>query len=300
MRRPYDLPPLTALAAFEAAARTGSMKAAAEELNVTSGAVSRQVKALEAEIGLALFQRVHRGLNLTAEGAELAEVLAQGFAGASAVCARLRRAGEGPSLTVGATTAFAGFWLIPRMGTFWQSHPGILVNHAVSDDPLDLRRGEADMAVRYGSGDWPGLAVETLFEDRLFPVCAPGLVPEGEAPASLPPAALIDFPLLRMTGVDPDWTDWPGFFEWAGIAPGEGLRKGRSLNNYTVVVQAARDGQGIALGWESLVTPLLQAGELVRVTDLVMPSAGAHYLTWPADRRLSPAMIAFRDWIRDQ
>lgn len=268
------------------------MKAAADELNVTPGAVSRQVKALEEDLGLALFRRVHRGLSLTEEGSELAEVLCQGYSRVGALCARLRRAGEGPSLTVGATTAFAGFWLIPRMGTFWQQFPGILVNHTVSDDPIDLRRGEADMAIRYGGGSWPGLKSEKLFGDRLFPVCAPGFV-EPDLPAE----ALLDQPLLRMTGVDPEWTDWSGFFQWAGFDPGETLRKGRSLNNYTVVVQAARDGQGIALGWERLIAPLLQSGKLIQIGGLEMPSIGAHYLTWPEDRTPTKAMSAFHTWI---
>ncbi|MEQ8828923.1 MAG: LysR substrate-binding domain-containing protein [Alphaproteobacteria bacterium] len=297
MRRPYDLPPLTTLAAFEAAARHGSMKDAAAELNVTPGAVSRQVKALEGELRRPLFVRVHRGIELTLDGAELSEALARGFTHVADVCRRIRDATDGPSLTIGATTAFAGFWLIPRIGAFWQDHPEITVNHAVSDDPIDLRRGPVDLALRYGLSDWPGTDRIKLFGDRLFPVCSPAF---KAAHAGVRAGDLSRLPLLRLKGVDPAWIDWDSFLAWAGLGPIERPKGGRSLNNYTVVIQAARDGQGVALGWERLVGPMIESGELVRLTDLAMPAPGAHYLAWSADRVVTPAMAAFRDWVMTQ
>ncbi|MDF1747580.1 MAG: LysR substrate-binding domain-containing protein [Alphaproteobacteria bacterium] len=296
-RRPYDLPPMTTLAAFEAAARHCSMKTAASELNVTPGAVSRQVKALEEELGRALFVRVHRGLELTPEGAELAETLALGFARAADVCRRLRSQTDAPSLTVGATTAFAGYWLIPRIGSFWQRHPEVTVNHAISDDPIDLRRSDIDLALRYGDGAWRGIHATRLFGDRLTPVCSPDFA------ARHPDTKLEDLPqlaLLRMTGVDASWIDWDAWFAWAGLPVTDLPRRGRSLNNYTVVLQAARGGQGVALGWERLVSPMLDSGELVRLVNHAMPSPGAHYVIWDETRTPSRPMVQFCDWLQDQ
>tara|TARA_R100001143_G_scaffold63585_1_gene72654 strand:+ start:52906 stop:53811 length:906 start_codon:yes stop_codon:yes gene_type:complete len=296
-RRPYDLPPMTTLAAFEAAARHCSMKTAASELNVTPGAVSRQVKALEEELGRALFVRVHRGLELTSEGSELAETLALGFARTADVCRRLRSQTDTPSLTVGATTAFAGYWLIPRIGSFWQSFPDVTVNHAISDDAIDLRRGDIDLALRYGDGTWRGIRAIRLFSDHLVPVCSPDFAAThpGVTAADLP-----DLPLLRMTGVDASWIDWDAWFAWAGVSGTSAQKRGRSLNNYTVVLQAARGGQGVALGWQRLVTPLLDSGELVRLVDQAMPSPGAHYVIWDEARTPSRPMVQFCDWLQEQ
>ncbi len=299
-RRPYDLPPMTTLAAFEAAARHCSMKTAATELNVTPGAVSRQVKSLEEELGCNLFRRIHRGLELTAEGSELAETLAMGFARTADIVRRLRSRGDAPSLTVGATTAFAGFWLIPRIGTFWQRHPEITVNHAISDEPVDLRRGDADLALRYGDGIWRGCRAIRLFDDALVPVASPAF---AAAHGTLSPQDIAHLPLLRMTGVDPAWIDWDAWFSWAGVTPlprNQVGSRGRSLNNYTVVLQAARDGQGIALGWSRLVRPLLDNGDLVPLVDRSMPSPGAHYIVMDEARPPSPALETFCSWLLGQ
>ena len=292
MRRPYDLPPLTALSAFEAAARLGGVKRAAESLNVTPGAVSRQVKALESDLGCALFERLHRGVELTPEGRELAETLADGLARVAEVCRRLRGRGDTPTLTVGATTAFAGFWLMPRIGGFWQDNPDVAVDHVISDDPIDPLRRQVDFAFRYGTGEWPGLSSVLLFGDSLFPVCSPSLAAKfGQVAAQDLPG----LPLLRLKGVDPSWIDWPSFFAEMGLVD---TGAGRGMNNYAVVVQAALDGQGVALGWNSLVAPQLRAGTLVRLTDLSMPAPGAHYLVSADGRDPTPAMVAFAEWVR--
>jgi LysR family glycine cleavage system transcriptional activator len=290
--RPYDLPSLTTLAAFEAAARHASVKRAARELNVTPGAVSRQVKALETDLGVMLFTRVHRGLELTAEGMELAGVLGRGFAQAAETCRRLREKGDTPSLTLGASTAVAGLWLIPRIGRFWREHPEITVNHVISDEPADMRRGDVDLWIRYGQGPWRGETAVRLFGDRLFPVCGPGFAREH---AAVTPEELPALPLLRLKGVDPGWPDWEDWLDWAGVR--HGPLTGRSVNNYTILVQAARDDQGVALGWERLVRPLLERGVLTRLTDLAFDSPAAYFLTWPEDRTPSPAMELFRDWL---
>jgi DNA-binding transcriptional LysR family regulator len=145
--------------------------------------------------------------------------------------------------------------------------------------------------------EWPGTDRIKLFGDRLFPVCSPAF---KAAHAGVRAGDLSRLPLLRLKGVDPAWIDWDSFLAWAGLGPIERPKGGRSLNNYTVVIQAARDGQGVALGWERLVGPMIESGELVRLTDLAMPAPGAHYLAWSADRVVTPAMAAFRDWVMTQ
>lgn len=302
-RRAYDLPPLTALAAFEAAARHGSIKLAATELNVTPGAVSRQVRALEAELGCALFTRVHRGIEPTEAGTQLAETLAAGFARAGDVCRRLRAQGQAPRLTVGATTAFAGFWLIPRIGGFWQRHPEITVDHAVSDEPHGLRNGGlasggVDLAFRYGPGNWVGLDSVRLFGDSLTPVCAPSFAAERGV---LHLSDLPDLPRLGLRGVDPGWIDWDAWFAWAGLdQTGQPGTRERGVNNYTVLIQAVRDGQGIGLGWRRLVQPLIDSGDLMTPVAAEMPAPGAHYLVRDAARQPSLAMRHFTDWLTEE
>ena len=163
VRRYYDLPSLTALASFEAAARHLSVKAAAEELNVTPGAVSRQIKALEAELGLALFTRLHRGLALTREGEELAGVLARGFGQVALLLRDFRGRSQGRNVTLGSSNAFASLWLMPRLGAFWRAHPEITVNHMISDRAADLRVPEVELRIRYGGGASAGEEAERLF-----------------------------------------------------------------------------------------------------------------------------------------
>jgi DNA-binding transcriptional LysR family regulator len=294
-RRAYDLPPLTALAAFEAAARHASIKRAAAELNVTPGAVSRQVRALEEDLGCVLFTRVHRGIEPTEAGTQLAETLAAGFARTGDVCRRLRAQGQAPRLTVGATTAFAGFWLIPRIGGFWQRHPEITVDHAVSDEPPGLASGGVDLAFRYGHGEWPGLHAVRLFGDSLVPVCAPNFAAERGV---LRLEDVPDLPRLGLRGVDPGWIDWDAWFAWTGLPPaGDSARRERGVNNYTVLIQAVRDGQGLGLGWRRLVQPLIDSGDLVTPIGAEMPAPGAHYLVRDAARQPSPAMRVFADWL---
>lgn len=294
-RRAYDLPPLTALAAFEAAARHGSIKRAATELNVTPGAVSRQVRALEFDLGCPLFIRVHRGIELTEAGMQLAETLAAGFTRTGDVCRRLRMQGQVPRLTVGATTAFAGFWLIPRIGGFWQRHPEITVDHAVSDEPPGLASGGVDLAFRYGSGNWPGVEAVRLFGDSLVPVCAPSFAAEQGV---LQVTDLPRLPRLGLRGVDPGWIDWEAWFAWAGLTPvEEGAGRERGVNNYTVLIQAVRDGQGVGLGWRRLIQPLIDSGDLVTPIAAEMPAPGAHYLVRDAGRQPTPAMHHFTEWL---
>lgn len=292
VRRYYNLPSLTALAAFEASARHMSFKAAAAELNVTPGAVSRQIKALEDEISMPVFERELGGVRLTAEGEELYTVLARGFSEASEAFHRIRSGSRQTSVTLACTNAFASMWLMRHMGTFWRAHPDIVVNHLISDNAAHYRRAEIDLRIRYGSGAWSDEAARLFFRERIYPVSGAGYAREH---AGVAPEDFSSLQLLHVEGADPEWTDWEEFLRRAGIPHGPLL--GRRFNNFTVLLQAIQDDQGVALGWERLIAPLLDEGKLVRFGGMEIEAPGSYYLTWNENRALSPAAEALRSWL---
>jgi len=292
VRRFYNLPSLTALAAFEAAARHRSMTRAADELNVTIGAVSRQIRALEAFTGDALLDRGRRGVGLTAKGTELYAVLSDGFSRISQTMDRIKAARPSAAITLGATTAVASLWLMKRVGDFWRAHPDVTINHLVSDDANDLRRAEVDLRVRYGSGTWPDEDATLLFRDYLVPVCGPEFRRQHRQSSV---AALARLPLLRMEQVDPSWTSWEEWFALVGHPAG--TVHGWQANSYAAILNAAADNLGVALGWSGLVAPLLQNGTLVRFGRTQVLAPGAFYLTWNRHRRLSAAAELLKRWL---
>jgi len=292
VRRYYNLPSLTALTAFEASARHMSFKAAAAELNVTPGAISRQIRSLEDEAGVNLFERQLGRVRLTVEGEQLYSVLARAFSEASETFHRIRTGSRHTSVTLACTNAFASMWLMPHMGAFWRKYPDLVVNHLISDNAAHYRRADIDLRIRYGSGAWSDETAELLFRERIIPVSGPGYAREH---AKVPAEDLASLQLLHVEGVDPEWTGWEEFLRRAGVKHGPLL--GRRFNNFTVLLQATQDDQGVALGWERLIGPLLSAGRLIRVTDLAIDAPGAYYLTWNENRALSPVAETLRAWL---
>lgn len=292
VRRFYDLPSLTALAVFEASARHSSLTLAAAELNVTPGAVSRQIKAIEEEIGVTLFVRGPKGVALTAAGEELYSVLANGFARFSDVVSTLKRGDKARNVTIACSDVFATMWLIPRMPSFWRSSE-ITVDHLISDDVRNFRRSEVELRIRYGLGAWVDETAEVLFDEALYPVCSPSFAKLHEGSTT---ADLGRMPLLNIEWVEPDWMGWEEVMSRGGIA--RGALQGRRFGKYSVALQAAFANQGLVVGWHRMVDPLVKQGQLVRFTDLVVTPPGAYYLTWNSNRELSPAAAVLRDWLR--
>ncbi|MBL4757767.1 MAG: LysR family transcriptional regulator [Rhizobiales bacterium] len=291
----YGLPPFTSLAAFEAAARHLSMKTAATELNVTPGAVSHQIKALEADVSTALFRRVHRGVELTQAGEDLYAVLARSFNQTATILERLRAGENRSAVTLGATTAIASLWLMPRIAAFWREYPDVRINHQISDTPFDLARADVELAVRYGHGNWQGTVAKKLFDDTIIPVCSPEF---SARHGKLDGAELAELPLIQMESLNRDWTTWPEWFRALDIATG--TLKGPKYNNYSITLQAAADGVGVALGWRQVIKTYLEAGTLVPCTNLSFPSPGSFFLTWNSRDALSPAAKLIRDWLLDE
>lgn len=290
--RHYRLPSLNALATFEASARHRSLKRAADELNVTSGAVSRQIKALEEELGAALFDRAQSGSKLTAAGELLYGVLRDAFGRTAETIEFIRLGRLQRQVTVACTHAFAKCWLMPRMNDFWRGHPDVCVNHLVSDDGRDYRRAEVDLRIRYGFGAWPDEMALRLFGDILYPVAAPSF---AERHAASLATDLPSLPLLHVDWVDPNWTGWDELLRRGNI-PHLGLT-GRRFSNFDVALQACKDGQGVAVGWHRLVEKSVATGELARFTSLAIPSPGAYYLTWNSNLALKDSVADFRDWL---
>lgn len=293
-RRHYNLPPLTTLAAFEAASRHLSFKDAAQELSVTPGAVSHQIKALEGELGAALFRRKHRGVELTGEGTVLFDTLSLAFSRISNALQSVRDSKSQSIATIGSTSAVSNLYLSRATIRFWRTHPSMQINQVVQDHPF---RGPADvdLYLRYGRAEDTRFENTKLFQDYLVPV---GDVDTAKQLANASLEELAQCRLIYLDSSDKTWTTWAEWFRGLGytgpIAPG--IR----VNNYAVALQTAREGAGLALGWRRLVAPLLRAGKLAPVSQHNMIAPHNFYLvSRPADE-LSEAAKLLKEWILNE
>lgn len=309
MDAPGKLPPLPALRTFEAAARLLSYSRAADELHVTHGAVSHQIRALEEQLGLALFARQGRTMTLTPAGAELLHATNAALRQIADALAAIRRQRNPNRLSVSVMPSFAGRWLAPRLAAFLDANPGCELNVLSSDAITDFARDGTDLAIRWGFGGYAGVHCEPFMDDVMFPV----LSPHFASGVPREPAALAGLPLLRSVGED--WLPW---FRAAGLDWDEPAR-GLALNDSGLVVQAAIDGQGIALARRSLALRALREGRLVRPFDIEVPlhyaphqglppAVGldaegnprrwAYWLVMPQRRADSPLRERFIAWLR--
>ncbi|WP_407526987.1 transcriptional regulator GcvA [Methylobacterium oryzisoli] len=285
------LPPLGALRAFEAAARHGSFKHAAGELAVTPTAVSHQIRGLEEQIGLALFERRVRKVVLTEAGAQLYPVLREGFDAFEAAIQRLTRVRTRVRVTISATSAFTARWLVPRVSGFRARHPDIDLHLSATDEAVDLSAEGVDLAIRYGRGPYPGLLAESLFADRFAPVCNPklGMVSRDD----LGRVPLLHFRWTRKHPLNPTWETW---FARAGLPwnapPGQ-----IGFSDEGHAIQAAIAGQGVALASLALVADDLAAGYLVQPFGPVIDGHTYHLAIDP-DRAAHPGVSAAADWLR--
>jgi LysR family glycine cleavage system transcriptional activator len=284
------IPPMQALRAFEAAARTRSLTKAAETLSLTHGAISHQIKALEGTLGVRLVERAGRGIRVTDDGERLAARLRAALAEISDAIREASERSNPRQLRVSATPSFAARWLLPRLGNFLARHRDIDIDVRSSLSLVDFRRDDADVAIRYGYGTWPDVKAEHLLSDVYFPVCSPRLAPR--LPAH--PRDLARYTLLRS---DDEW--WKPWFEAVGLDWPEPSR-GPIFNDAALMLQAAVDGQGIALARTSLLGNDVRNGLLVRLFDIDVPAPRRHYLVYPPRLAGSPKLAAFREWLLDE
>lgn len=293
-RRYYNLPPLTTLAAFEAAARHLSFKEAAQELSVTPGAVSHQVKALEGDLGAALFQRRHRAVELTHEGQALFQALASSFAKISQCLHTIRARRSGDIVTIGSTSAVAALWLSPSVIRFWRAFPDMNVNQVVQDRLL-RHASELDLYIRYGPEQDPQFEQIELYRDELVAVASPAL---AEACTGGDLQLLARQRLLHLDSEDKSWTTWEDWFRQLGYdGP---ISAGMHVNNYAVALQVAQDGAGVALGWKRLVSPLFRSGHLVPIGPHALEAPFSFYIVCRRDGEITDACRQLRDWIIDE
>lgn len=280
------LPALRTLRIFEAAARHLNWSRAAAELHLTHGAVSHQIKALEAELGVVLFNRQGRRTTLTEAGHRLADGVRAGLDTLAGVVARVRERSNAHMLTLSVLPSFAAGWLVARLGDFIAAESGIELNLQSNTALADFRSDGVDGAIRYGSGSWPDTMTEKLLDDEIFPVMSPEFLHRHRITR---PEQLLDVP--RVSSGRQPWAPW---LLAAGVAPEEPRAM---YSDAELAYQAAVRGHGAALGRISLVADRLRDGSLVAPFPLRVASPYAYYLVYPEASLRKPAFVRFRSWL---
>ena len=283
------LPSLSALRAFEAAARLRSFKQAAAELSVTATAISHRIRVLEDHLERPLFVRKVRAVELTAEGQTLLAAASSGFQTIAMALQQVRRP-DRASVTLSTTPAFATKWLVPRLAAFQSAHPGIDLHVHASNAPVDLNAGTAGLAIRYGHGPYPGVIARLLRQDRFAPVASPVLRRATRQDAAHWP--LIHFDWHRPPPVELTWAAWA---RKAGVDPAD-LSAGIRYSEESHAIQAALAGQGVALLSLVLVEEELRLG-LLRVVAEPALEAMAYHVLKPARRPVPEAVSVVEDWL---
>ncbi|MGZ6014001.1 MAG: transcriptional regulator GcvA [Caulobacteraceae bacterium] len=292
------LPPLNALRAFEAAARHLNFSRAADELAVTPGAVSQQIQNLEDYVGAALFKRTPKGLLLTDAAQTALPALREAFDRLAEAASLLTAAVDGRRLTVSVAPSFAAKWLVPRLGLFEAAHPQVDVWLSADMEVVDFASGEIDLAIRYGTGRYPGLEVVKLMSETVIPVASPEYL---EANPIHAPADLANHILLHDGSPDaddscPDWSMWLAARQIKGV---DGTR-GPRFNQSSLVIEAAAGGRGVALAKRALAQADLDSGRLVAPLQDATAVDFAYFVVHPKAKGRLPQVKAFVSWITAQ
>ncbi|WP_425046237.1 LysR substrate-binding domain-containing protein [Primorskyibacter sp. S87] len=289
------LPPLDYLLAFEAAAQLGSFARASEQLNISETAISRKVRLLEQHYDLPLFVRGHRSITLTSHGVALLNSVNQSLD-------ILRNASEGifarhknNAVTLAATNSVAALWLMPRLRTFQRSNTRVKIMLMASDSDEECLSDEMDLSILRGDGDWPGFDAQLLFGETVFPVCSPGYLKRNPGCSKL--RNLPEMDLIEVSSSHTEWMDWRTWLGHQGI---EDVTPERSafFNTYPLLIQAAVDGLGVALGWGHLVDHLLESGELVRpVQESYARTESGYFLLRNRHKKTFAEQEIVEDWL---
>jgi LysR family glycine cleavage system transcriptional activator len=288
------LPPLKSVTAFEAAARRGSFNEAAEELFVTPSAISHQVKSLEEYLGVSLFRRARRQVQLTIAGQRYLESISHALDEIDLATRRLLASSNSGALNISVAPAFLTRWLVPKMREFQTRHPDIELRLSPNSAPIDFTWSDIDMAIYFGDGKWPGLEVLFLREVVLVPVCSPGFVevnPRITKPEELCAHTLIDVS-TRPSG-------WDEFLATFGVTC-EKRAKRLGFSSTSLALGAAMESLGIALADRQLVAREVLYGRLVTPLDIAMEKQLGYYLVYQKHRKLTDQMRAFLDWVMDE
>lgn len=286
---------LDLLRAFEAAARLRSFTAAAVELGTTQPAVSQQIKRLEEQLATRLFDRIYRGIELTDAGITLFEAVQAGLQSIDNGLAAITAHTQHEVLQVATDFAFAAYWLMPRLHRFHQAYPQVDVSLVTSERSHAMLRPDIDVAILFGDGRFKQGESHWLFSEQVFPVCSPRLM--QQRPAPLPASALLELPLLHLRGENSsNWFNWSGLFRELHLptAPAPGQLR---FDNYTLLIQAAIAGQGVAIGWRHLVDALLEQGLLCRPIAESAESPLGYYVVLPQRKRRRAMIERFMEWV---
>ncbi len=277
-------PPISCLTAFEAVARLGSVVGAAQELDLTQSAVSRQIQKLEALVGTPLFERARKRLKLTEPGARYAREVRAALAQISNATIALQANPDGGVLNLAILPSFGTHWLAPRLPGFMRAHPGITLNLSTRIVPFDFAAEGFHGAIHFGRDDWPGAQAVKLWDETMLAVVAPALLQEGAAP---------DLPRLQLETRPDAWAQWA-----AAQGREEPGRPAMVVDQFATMLKAAQAGLGVALMPDYLVESALAQGSLVVLPQTKPVSTGAYFLVWPTGGTTYPALVAFRDWLR--
>jgi len=286
---------LPGLHMFEAAARHESFTSAARELRVTQSAVSQQVRALESELGITLFVRLQRGLRLTPEGVRLYRAVSLSFGHITDVVAEMQRTDRAPTITIGTTFAIATFWLVPRLPLFRALRPDVDVHVIASDRGFDTVAERVETGIAFGTGQWSGFQSSLLRSGDAFPVCSPSYLRGRKVPKCL--EDLFDETLLSLDDGRADLLDWARWFAALGIG-GRPRKPMVKFNSHTLLMQAAIEGQGMAIGWSLLTDDLIQNRKLVRPLNALLHTGKGYYFV-ASERAAKTEIGVFQSWLQD-
>jgi len=287
---PRKLPPLNALPCFEAAARHLNFSRAADELNVTPGAISRAIKNLEDQLDVPLFERATRSVRLTAVGERYARAVRDALDQLATATVAVTARHSNATLNVSTSDGFAGRWLVPRLYRFHRAHSDIDVRVSTTGRLTNFLGDGIDIAIRYGGGNYPGLAAEFLTGEEVFPVCSPRLL-EGARPLRKPQD--LRHHTLIHDSFPIDWATWLASAKVKGVDPYSGL----TFDSATFAVESAVQGEGVVLGRTMLVAADLAAGRLIRPFAHALKSVSSFYVVYPPDAIRQRKVKAFRDWL---
>lgn len=288
------LPSLNAVRAFEAVARHGSFSRAADELAVTHGAVSRQVRSLEQQLGVTLLRRTVKGAEATVPGETLARAAGQAFATLRAGVVAVSEREDAKTLSVSLATSLALKWLVPRLPDFRARHPEVSILLDTNDGVVDLRGSMIDVALRLGEGTWSGVHSERLTNDELVAVASPNLI--GAQPLPLPDEALLELPLMH-DDYNPGWERW---FQVAGLVAEGATLPGDRYRDTGVLIAAALDGQAAILVRRLLALDDLKAGRLVQLSVRTLRLDPELYFVCRRGEQNRHSVRIFHEWLRAQ
>ncbi|ANI81992.1 LysR substrate-binding domain-containing protein [Kosakonia oryzae] len=290
-----QLPPLQALVVFEAAARLGNFTAAGNELGLSQPAVSQRIQTLESRLNAPLFERRHRGVQLTESGHSLYLIVRSSLNDISEQLERTRR--QRSVLRIDTDMGFASYWLLPRMERLQALIPGVEVQVTTSPNDYNFRDSNADLAIYFGLGNWPGAQTQRLFPEIVFPVCNQEI--KQKIGAENNAEQLLRYPLLKLPETRPQrWITWEDWFRHHQVY-GQSHSASRTFNAYSLVIQAALEGQGIALGWQPLIAPFIASHQLVQCGPQVRTERG-YYLISASHKPPSTQQEKIKAWLLDE